>query len=254
MRSLAPALLAPLLVSALLSAGCAHGPSAKDLETAEIHYNLGTDALRNGRPQEAMKEYDEALKLDDVFADAHMGRGLVLEFSFDKAAEAEKEYRRAIELRPTFAEAHNNLGQLLAKTGRLQEAVAEFDAALANMLYKEPYVARCNRGQTLYRLGKREEAMSDFRACLGNSPRYCQGHRQLGLIQLGEGRTKEALEQLGDYAKYCDRSADAFLQLGLAQLRAGNAQAAREAFSKCDSLGGDGDVGAECRRRQEALR
>jgi type IV pilus biogenesis/stability protein PilW len=253
MRSIVPVLHLPLLVPLIL-VGCAHGPSAKERETAEIHYNLGTDALRNGRPQEALKEYDEALTLDDVFADAHMGRGLVLEYSFDKAADAEKEYRRALELRSTYAEAHNNLGQLLAKTGRLQEAVTEFDAALANMLYKEPYVARCNRGQTLYRIGKREEAMADFRACLGNSPRYCQGHRQLGLIHLGEGQTKEALEQLGDYARNCNQSADAFLQLGLAQLRAGNAKAAREAFSKCDSLGGEGDVGADCRRRQEAMR
>ena len=35
-----------------LAAACAHGPSAKERESAEIHYNLGTDALRNGRVQE----------------------------------------------------------------------------------------------------------------------------------------------------------------------------------------------------------
>ncbi|HEY6106406.1 MAG TPA: tetratricopeptide repeat protein, partial [Anaeromyxobacteraceae bacterium] len=78
-----------------LAAACAHGRSAKERESAEIHYNLGTDALRNGRVQDALKEYDEALKLDERFADAHLGRGLVLEVAFGRSEEAEREYRRA---------------------------------------------------------------------------------------------------------------------------------------------------------------
>src|SRR5512139_3478637 len=122
----------PLGLGLLLLAACAHGPSAKQRENAEIHYNLGTEALRNGRAQDALKEYDEALKLDERFADAHMGRGLVLEVAFGRSEEAEREYRRALELRPGYSEARNNLGQLLARSGRLAEAIKEFDAALQN--------------------------------------------------------------------------------------------------------------------------
>ncbi len=243
-----------LLVLVALATGCVHVPNAKERESSEIHYNLGTDALRAGRAQEALHEYDEALKLDDIFADAHMGRGLVLEYSFEKAAEAEKEYRRAIELRPGYSEAHNNLGQLLAKTGHLEQAVEEFDAALGNMLYKEPYIARCNKAEALYRLGRKDEGMAEFKACFANHRSYCQGRRELGKILLSEGRATEALEEFKEYVRGCETSQDAHYQLGLAYLKAGDAEHARESFEKCQTLGADTDLGVDCRRSRDLLK
>ncbi len=237
-----------------LAAACAHGPSAKERESAEIHYNLGLDAMRNGRVQDALKEYDEALKLDERFADAHLGRGLVLELAFDRPADAEREYRRALELRPGYSEAHNDLGQLLAKTGRLEEAVSQFDAALRNMLYKEPWVARCNKGQALWRMGHRDDGLAEFRACLTLAPRFCQGQRELGRLWLADGKAREAIEAFSQYARVCDRTADAWFQLGLGYLRAGDADKAREALEKCLSLGAEGSVAEECRRARGALR
>ena len=50
-----------LLAAALLA--CAHSPSRQERDQAEIRYNLGTEALRAGRTQDALKEYDEALRL-----------------------------------------------------------------------------------------------------------------------------------------------------------------------------------------------
>lgn len=232
---------------------CAHGPSRKERESAEIQHNLGTEALRAGRSQDALKAYDEALALDETFVEAHLGRGLVMEFGFGRLEDAEREYRRAIALRSNFSEAHNNLGQLLAKTGRLPEAVKEFDLALGNMLYAEPYVAHCNKGEALHRQGKKEEGIAELKACLANNARYCQGHRQLGGIQLAAGRTKDALDSFGAYAKYCDKAPDAQYQLGLAFLKAGQVERAREAFQRCESLAGDGGLAPECKRRREML-
>ena len=245
-RRLAPALVA-------LATACAHGPSAKERESAEIHFNLGTDALRHGRVRDALKEYDDALKLDERFADAHLGRGLVLELGFGRLEEAEKEYRRALALRPGFSEAHNDLGQLLARTGRLEEALREFEAALANMLYKEPWVARCNKGQVLWRMGRREEGMAEFRNCLSLAPGFCQGYRELGRLWLAEGKAREALEQFDQYVRNCEKAPDAWYQLALGHLRAGNAEKAREALEHCLSLGADGPLADECRRARRQL-
>jgi len=241
-------------VLALTLAACAHVPSAKDKNTAVIHHDLAAEALRAGRIQEALREYDEALKLDPDLAEAHLGRGVVLEFGFDRLDEAEVEYRRALELKPSLGDAHNDLGQLLARTGRLDQAIAEFDAALAIMQYREPWVARCNKGLALWRLGRKSEGMAEMKTCLNFAPRYCQGWRELGRIQLADGMTKDAIASEEQYVRSCDKVADAYLQLALAQLKAGQAERARESFAKCAELGSGTPVGDECRRSNEQLR
>ena len=244
-------LAAPLLV---LLGGCAHGPSPKEQKTAEIHHDLAVEALRAGRSQEALKEYDIALAIDPDMPEALLGRGLVMEFGFGKLADAEADYRHALQVRPDYPEAHNNLGQLLARTGRTAEALAEFDKAIDINLAMEPWVARCNKGQTLYQMGRKEEGLAELRTCLRIAPRYCQGRRELGRILLGEGKPAEAVTELESYARICPTQADAHLQLGLARLKAGDADGARSAFEKCETLAGETPDGEECRKKLQQLK
>lgn len=227
---------------------CAHGPSSKERRSAEIHHDLGVDALRTGRFPEALREFDAALAIDDGFAEAHRGRALVLDLGFGRSPEAEKEYRRALALRPGFSEVHNDLGQLLARTGRYEAAIAEFDAALDSMLYKEPYVARCNKGIAMYRMGNREGGIAELRACLAVAPTFCKGRRELGRVLLEENKLREALDELGAYARWCEKVPDAHLQLGLARMKAGDVAGAREEFERCRDVGNGTAEGEECRR------
>jgi Tfp pilus assembly protein PilF len=247
----------PMLRAAALAAvaalACAHGPSSKERRASEIHHDLGAEALRAGRVPDALKEFDAALAIDDGFAEAHRGRAIVLDLGFGRLDEAEKAYRRALAVRPGFSEAHNDLGQLLARTGRWEEATREFDAALENMLYKEPYVARCNKGMATYRMGRREEGLAELRGCVGVAPSYCKGRRELGRILLDEKRTLEALEQLAAYARYCERVPDAHLQLGLARMKSGDVAGAREELERCRELGDGTAEGEECRRTLSLL-
>jgi type IV pilus assembly protein PilF len=240
--------LIAVLAVLVAAQACAHGPSAKERRAADIHHDLGLEALRAGRSQEALQEFDLALAADDRLPEAHLGRGVTLEYGFGRLDEAEKAYRRAIALRPGYSEARNDLGQLLARTGRYEPAIAEFDAALGDMMYREPYVARCNKGQALWHMGRKDEGQRELRACLAAAPRYCDGRRELGRLLLDDGRVKEALEELSSYARVCERRADAHLQLGLARMRAGDAAGAREAFARCGELGEGTDEGEACRR------
>jgi type IV pilus biogenesis/stability protein PilW len=242
------------LILLLAGSACAHGSSARDKDSAVVHNDLGSEAVRNGKPQDALKEYDEALRYDPELAEAHMGKGVVLELGFNKLDEAEVEYRKAIQLKPGLAEAHNNLGQLLARTGRLEEAVKEFDAASSIMLYREPWVARCNKGQALWRMGKKEEGLAELRTCLNFQPKYCQGWRELGRIQLADGQAKEAVGSFEQYARTCDKVADAHQLLAQALLRAGQAGRARESFQRCAELAEGTPLGDSCRSSGEQLK
>jgi type IV pilus biogenesis/stability protein PilW len=244
-------LVAPLLV---VLGGCAHGPSPKEQKTAEIHNDLAVEALRGGRSQEALKQYNTALAADPDMPEALMGRALVMEYGFGKLAEAESDYRHALLVRPNYPEAHNNLGQLLARTGRSAEALAEFDKAIDINLYMEPWVARCNKGQTLYQMGRKDEGLTELRTCIRIAPRYCQGRRELGRILLTEGKATEAVSELEGYAHACPKVADAQLQLGLAKLKAGDAAGARSAFERCEALAGEAPEAEECRKTLQLLK
>lgn len=242
-----------LLAALLALAGCASGPTAKQRRAAEIHHDLAVEALKAGRPQDALREYDEALRIDPGMPEAHLGRGLVLEHGFGRTAEAEAEYRRAVAAKAAYSEAHNNLGQLLARTGRYDEAIKHFDEALLSTFYMEPWVARCNKGQALYRMGRRDEGVAELKACIAVAPRYCAGRRELGRIWLAEGKVKEALEELSAYARVCEKVPDAQYQLGLAQMKAGDLPAASAAFERCAALAGESAIAEDCRRSRALL-
>jgi type IV pilus assembly protein PilF len=244
---------APLLTLAAAALLACAGPTAKQRRGAEIHHDLGLEALRGGRAQEALREFDEALKLDPKFPEACLGRGLVLELGFGRLDDAEKEYRRALALRPDYPEAHNDLGQLLAKTGRREQAVAEFDAALADLMYREPWVARCNRGLALWGLGRKDEGLGELRTCVAQAPRYCDGRRGFGQVLLAEGKAREALDQLTAYAEACPRRADAHLQVALARMKLGDAAGARTELERCRELGQGLPEGEECGRTLSTL-
>lgn len=242
-----------LAAAALAVAGCAHGPSADERRSADIHHDLGIEALRQGRFPDALRELDAALAVDGRFAEAHRARGLVLDLGFSRLDEAEREYRRAIEIRPAFSEAHSDLGQLLARTGRFEEAISEFDRALSNMLYKEPYVARCNKGLAIVRMGRRDEGIAEMRACLAAAPSFCKGRRELGRVLLDAGRSREGLDELSAYARFCETFPDAHLQLGLARMKAGDVAGARAELERCKELGDGTAEGEECRRSLSLL-
>ncbi len=81
-----------------------------------------------GNHLDALRYYREALKRDPQNADIYADRG----YSFylqNKWPAAEENFRQALQLDNTLARAHNNLGLLLARTGRQDEALMEFRLA-----------------------------------------------------------------------------------------------------------------------------
>ena len=86
-----------LLVLLLLVAGILAGYGGSAKGTAEWHLDQGNNFAKQGRLQEAIAEYDEAIRLDpqDALAYANRTRAHTL-MSMD--AEAEQDFNRAVEL------------------------------------------------------------------------------------------------------------------------------------------------------------
>jgi tetratricopeptide (TPR) repeat protein len=82
-----------------------------------------------GRGDEALAAFEQAVKLEPVFGITHLNLGEALAAA-DRHEEAIEQYRVAIEKDPSKLRAYKGLAKLLARSGRLAEAIKTLDDAL----------------------------------------------------------------------------------------------------------------------------
>jgi hypothetical protein len=100
----------------------------KNLSAWMAHNNLANALLAQGRVDEAVAHYQEAIRLKPDYGNAHYNLGIA-NFQRGDYSEAVARFREAVRLKPKSAEACNNLGAALAKAGQTNEAIAQFEAA-----------------------------------------------------------------------------------------------------------------------------
>jgi Tfp pilus assembly protein PilF len=221
------------LAAAGVLGSCVHVPTEKERQGAEAHYDLGIGAQQAGDVRGAMKEFEESLKLDDDFAEAHNAIAVLLHLSFDRKDEAEKHFKRALEIRPGFSEAKVNLGNLYLDQGRLDEAIALYEQALNDMLYPTPYIAETNLGWAYFKKGNSSQAIEHLRAAVTTNPQFCLGYKDLGMVQDAKGDLTAACAEFGRFVNACPKEAEAHQLLGSCQARQGRAAEARASFDAC---------------------
>jgi serine/threonine-protein kinase len=133
-----------------------------------------------------------ALDLDPNLADAHSAQGRVLQLLNFSFATAESEYRRAFELAPQNVTVVGNLAALLSSLGRLDEAVALGQRAIA----LEPLRSASHFNLALYLipLGRSDEAEAALRKAIELQPQSVQNYTQLAVIQILRGKPGAVVE------------------------------------------------------------
>ena len=117
---------------------------------------------------------------NEAFAYVRLGSAYARKDRLDQAADS---YRKAVQIAPFFLTAHFKLGMLQRHMNQLDEAIAEFRAALATpesmRLTGETDVrvaqVQYNLGQALEERGDRGEAQEHYRAALALDPDCCPG-------------------------------------------------------------------------------
>src|SRR5437867_8443826 len=106
-------------------------------------------------------------------------------------------YRRVVAIDPTYAAAWNNLGLLLHRMGRYDEAGDAYLAALK----QDPQCceAAYNLGSLHEDRGAIEEAVADYRKALELSPDYADAHFNLAAALARSGRGADAI---GHWQRY----------------------------------------------------
>jgi len=157
------------------------------------HNGLGLVRLEQGRTDEAIAEYREALEINPAYPESHFDLGFAL-FQEGRTDEAMAEYRAALEIKPAYADAHSNLGLALFQEGRTEEAMAEYrEAAGINPDLPAPHY---NLGFALLQQGRTAEAIAEYREALRTGPALADTHHNLGLALFQEGQGGEAIAEM----------------------------------------------------------
>ena len=188
-----------------------------------------------GNAKLALAMFDEAIRFEPRFADAHAARGEALWFLYletkntaharealeagaealrlqpnsaevrytvalaldgtGRHEEAIEELQRALAVRPNYEDARRSLGQILARQGRIDEAIAEFQKAIE--LRPNSWANFSALGLSLYQADRYEEAAKAFSRVIELQPESALGHQQLGVTYQMLGKKDEALDSYG---------------------------------------------------------
>ena len=148
------------------------------------HNERGLEFFSKGKLDDAIKEYQEAIKFDPKLAAAYnnMGSAYFAGNHFEEAAAA---FGRACELDPENGQVFFNLALAQLKLGRQKEATESLDAALR---------AYNSTGEADLQAGRLKEAEEAFRGMLQIDSEYAPALIRLGLVSNVGGRYEEAAQ------------------------------------------------------------
>lgn len=186
-----------------------------------------------GRLGEAERVYRKILELDPRHGDSlHLLGMVAMQTGYNDAA-AEL-ICKAIGWNGANPAYHTNLGNVLQRQSRFEEAVGCYDRAID--LQPESVAAYSNRGVALQFLGRLEEAGASLERALELRPESAEAHANLGSLRLKQGRPAEA--------ETCERRAlaiqpeyaEAWSNLGTVLDVLGRAKEALAAFERAVEL------------------
>jgi tetratricopeptide (TPR) repeat protein len=150
------------------------------------------------RFDEALRLYDEALKIDADDHVARLSKGRALMAKGDLRG-AEPQLQRALARFPDLVDARVLLGNLLARRGETGAAIRHFRRALA----ARPGIPEVhnNLATALFAERRLEDAEREYRAALALRSEYFNARFNLGRVLAARGRKQEALGELRKAAR-----------------------------------------------------
>ncbi|MGA2139968.1 MAG: tetratricopeptide repeat protein [Verrucomicrobiia bacterium] len=190
-------------------------------QCAEEHLLVGRVLRGAGRMQEAIGEYEQALRLKPDYVEAHENLAAAL-VQLGNVPEAMEHWEQVLRIKPDRTDAHNNLGLALMRQGRLQEAIQHYEQALR--IKPDLVEAHDNLAAALVQLGNVPEAMEHWEQVLRIKPDRADAHNNLGVALMGQGRLQEAIQHYEQALRIKPDFAEAHCNLGIALEQAGRPQ------------------------------
>ncbi|MBW1993280.1 MAG: tetratricopeptide repeat protein [Deltaproteobacteria bacterium] len=162
----------------------------KSPNKARTRGNLGIALFDQGRLEDAVYQFREAIRIKPDHTDAHLKLGNALEAQ-GNLKKAIYHYSETLRIKPDHTDAHLKLGNALEAQGNPDEAFHHYAEALRNKPEHEG--ALNNMGVALMRRGRIEEAVHYFSKVVRINPDFVQAYNNMGYILAQQGRTGEAI-------------------------------------------------------------
>lgn len=191
------------------------------------HNDLGSALFQQGRTAEAIVQFQDAVKNDPIYEAAHYNLGVAL-MQAGRTNDARSEFEKILQLNPSNAEAEYQLATALRLTGRPEEAKAHYEKAeqLRPGLDESVY----NLGNDYLQQGKTADAMNQYEESLRLNSNNAAPHINIGSILLGQGKIADAIDHFKIALQFNPESAQAQNDLGNALLKEGKAAEALPYF------------------------
>jgi len=226
--------------------GCATTPWNQ--EQADIHMNIGNAYIQSGKYNSALKELLKAEKLGKPNPKVHYS--LAVSYYYGKGLNelAIGELKKAVSLNPNYSEAYNFLGVIYSDMEKWDQAIENFEKALANILYDTPAYAHYNMGWAYYRKGEYGSALKQYELVLAQDPDTVDLpllEKNLGIVFLAQGRTAEALKHLRKSVELMPSLAESYYWIGQCYVEQKDREKAKAAFQEVIKVAPDTEWSAK---------
>jgi len=168
---------------------------------ADVRHLAGLCLSFLGHPEAALKEFDEAIRLNERYIEAHLNRAIVLtelgrydeaQRAFIHAARFETETAGPFPalISAKLANAHMTVGDLYLEAHAPGQAAEEYRTALT--MRPRFHDIRNKLAQALLQLGDLDAAGRELEIVLHGNPRFLAARLNLGLVHYRKGEFEEA--------------------------------------------------------------
>lgn len=198
--------------------------------------NLGNVLRDSGRPDEAVPYYLHVL---DIMPEGesldevsyNLAKALVLLGRIDDAI---VQFRLVLANRPDLPEVHQQLGLALGRRGDVTEAISQFRAALA--LRPDDRDTNFHLAIALRMTGETAQAIEHFRRAVEIDPAFAAGHQNLGTMLQMQGDLEGAIRHYRLALRADPTSAGSYFNLGMALQQQGRLDEAAAQAATMDQL------------------
>jgi tetratricopeptide (TPR) repeat protein len=196
-------------------------------------YNRGVARSDKGDIEGALKDYDEAIRLKPDSADTFNNRGILRRTKGDLEG-ALKDYDEAIRLKPDYAGTFNNRGIARRAKGDVEGALKDYNEAIrlkpdyANAFYNRG-IARSNKGDI-------EGELTDYDEAIRLKPDYAEAFYNRAVACRHKGDIEGALKDFDEAIRLKPDSATVFNNRGLARRTKGDLTGALKDYNEAIRL------------------